>query len=74
LLFLNQVFFFPPNLKYFTSYQLQNENGKIIATPFEGRLGVIFPLNLIDAQAFIELPAEQNNFARGRVYRIWRFE
>jgi len=70
---LNQDFSFTPNLKYFLQVQLQNENGKILATPFEGNGSGDFS-NLIDAQAFIELPAEQNNFAKGELFRIWPFE
>jgi molybdopterin molybdotransferase len=71
--FLNEDFSFTPNLKYFLQVQLKNDNGKILANPFEGNGSGDFS-NLIDAQAFIELPAEQNNFAKGEVFRIWPFE
>lgn len=71
--FLNEDFSFTPKLKYFLQVQLKNENGKLLATPFEGNGSGDFS-NLIDAQAFIELPAEQNNFTKGEVFRIWPFE
>jgi molybdopterin molybdotransferase len=71
--FLNEDFSFTPKLKYFLQVQLKNENGKLLATPFEGNGSGDFS-NLIDAQGFIELPAEQNNFTKGEVFRIWPFE
>jgi len=70
---LNENFSFTPALQYFLQVQLKNEKGKILATPFEGNGSGDFA-NLLNTQAFIELPAEQNNFAKGEVFRIWPYK
>ena len=70
---LNEDFSFTPDLQYFLQVQLKNENGKIFAIPFEGNGSGDFA-NLLNTQAFMELPAEQNNFTKGEVFRIWIYK
>lgn len=70
---LNDNFSFEPNVKYFAQVRLKNENGRLLAKPIEGNGSGDFS-NLLNTQAFMELPAEQNNFAKGEVYRIWPFD
>jgi molybdopterin molybdotransferase len=70
---LSENFSFTPALQYFLQVQLKNENGKIFATPFEGNGSGDFA-NLLNTQAFMELPMEQNNFAKGKIYRIWPYK
>jgi len=70
---LNEDFSFTPALQYFLQVQLKNENGKIFAIPFEGNGSGDFA-NLLNTQAFMELPAEQNNFTKGEVFRIWIYK
>jgi molybdopterin molybdotransferase len=70
---LNENFSFTPALQYFLQVQLKNENGKIFATPFEGNGSGDFA-NLLNTQAFMELPMEQNYFTKGEVYRVWPYK
>jgi molybdopterin molybdotransferase len=71
---LNTDFTFTPALQYFLQVQLSvNENGQILATPVEGNGSGDFA-NLVDSDAFIELPAEPNNFMKGELYRVWPFK
>jgi molybdopterin molybdotransferase len=68
---LNTDFIFTPTLQYFLQVELSvNENAQILATPVEGNGSGDFA-NLVDSDAFIELPAERNNFMKGEVYRVW---
>ncbi len=70
---LNENFSFTPALQYFLQVQLKNENGKISATPFEGNGSGDFA-NLLNTQAFMELPAEQNKFIKGEIFRVWPYK
>ncbi|MEO8416175.1 MAG: molybdopterin molybdotransferase MoeA [Ginsengibacter sp.] len=69
---LSEDFSFMPNLVYFLQVKLTKEKGKILATPVEGNGSGDFS-NLLQTQAFMELPAEQNNFAKGEIFRIWPY-
>jgi molybdopterin molybdotransferase len=65
---------FKPALQYFLQVKLHTNNeGKLVATPIEGH-GSGDYANLVDADAFMELPAEKTNFNKGEVYRIWPFK
>jgi molybdopterin molybdotransferase len=67
-------FTFTPALQYFLQVKLSiNENAQIIATPAEGNGSGDFA-NLVDSDAFMELPAERNNFMKGEIYRVWPFK
>ncbi len=60
-------------LQYFMQVQVSiNDQGQVIAKPIEGNGSGDFA-NLITSNAFMELPAEKNNFHKGEVYRIWPF-
>ncbi|MFD2999538.1 molybdopterin molybdotransferase MoeA [Pontibacter toksunensis] len=65
---------FNPPLQYFLQVNLsQNEQGQMLATPQEGNGSGDFA-NLVEADAFLELPAEQTNFKQGEVYQVWPFK
>ncbi|RPD97492.1 molybdopterin molybdenumtransferase MoeA [Aureibaculum marinum] len=66
---LNENFSFKPELTYFLQVRLQNENGKLIATPIKGK-GSGDLANLADADAFLELPAYKTEFKKGEVYPL----
>lgn len=71
---LESDFSFKPQLQYFLQVKLQfNEQGRITATPVEGN-GSGDYANLLDADAFMELPAERNNFNKGEAYPVWPFK
>ncbi|MDB4919209.1 molybdopterin molybdotransferase MoeA [Mucilaginibacter sp.] len=68
----NRVSFHHP-LKYFLQVKLHyNEYCQLVATPVEGNGSGDFA-NLTDADAFMELPLERNEFKKGEVFRIWQF-
>lgn len=70
---LNRDFTFEPKLKYFLQVKLgSNTNGLLMAEPIPGNGSGDF-VNLADADAFIELPLEKDEFKKGEVYRVWRF-
>ena len=71
---LNEDFSFTPSLQYFLQVKLNMEiNGTLTATPFEGNGSGDFS-NLAEADAFMELPMERNNFTKGEVFAIWPFK
>ena len=66
-------FSFKPALQYFLQVKLVFDNeGRLLAKPVEGNGSGDFA-NLLNADAFMELPLEQNNFTKGEVFRIWPF-
>ena len=68
----NRVSFNHP-LKYFIQVKLhQNEYCQLVATPIEGNGSGDFA-NLTDTDAFMELPAERNEFKKGEVFKVWSF-
>lgn len=70
---LDEDFTFTPQLQYFLQVKLRmNEEARLMATPVMGNGSGDFA-NLVDTDAFMELPPERNNFTRGEVHRIWRF-
>lgn len=70
---LDKEVHFAPALQYFLQVRLgSNENGSLIATPCEGGGSGDFA-NLVEANAFMELPAEANTFTNGQVFRVWPF-
>ncbi|MFD1293189.1 molybdopterin molybdotransferase MoeA [Lutibacter holmesii] len=66
---LSEDFFFKPGLTYFLQVKLAQQNGKLIATPVTGK-GSGDLVNLVDADAFIELPADKANFSKGEVFPV----
>ena len=70
---LAEDYMFTPALQYFLQVKLSmNENGMLLAKPITGNGSGDFA-NLIDTDAFMELPLEQNNFTKGEAFRIWKF-
>lgn len=70
---LEENFVFDLPLQYFLQIKLRADSyGQLLATPVEGNGSGDFA-NLLDSNAFMELPAEQNNFKKGNVYRVWPF-
>ncbi|MCO5947784.1 molybdopterin molybdotransferase MoeA [Mucilaginibacter flavidus] len=68
----NRVSFHHP-LKYFLQVKLhQNEHCQLVATPVEGNGSGDFA-NLTDTDAFMELPAQRNEFKKGEVFKIYTF-
>lgn len=70
---LSEDFTFTPKLQYFLQVKLQvNEKGCLMAKPIAGNGSGDFA-NLVDTDAFMELPLERDEFKQGEVFRIWRF-
>ncbi len=71
---LNKDVSFPVALHYFLQVQIKwSENGQLLANPIEGNGSGDFA-NLLDTDAFMELPPEQHQFKKGEAYRIWPFK
>ena len=71
---LNEDFSFTPSLQYFLQVKLKMEiDGRLTATPLAGNGSGDFA-NLSEADAFMELPLERNNFTKGEVFAIWPFK
>jgi len=71
---LNRDFSFKAALQYFLQVKLAiNAEGYLLGEPVEGNGSGDFA-NLLDADAFMELPLEQNNFTKGEVFKIWPFK
>ncbi|MBS1772375.1 MAG: molybdopterin molybdotransferase MoeA [Bacteroidetes bacterium] len=70
---LNSEVTFAPPLQYFMQVKLRmNKQAQLVATPTEGHGSGDFA-NLLESNAFMELPAELNNFKQGEIYPIWTF-
>lgn len=60
-------------ITYFLQVKLKNEKATLKATPVKGHGSGDFA-NLVDADAFMELPAfDRNEFKKGEIFRVWRF-
>ena len=71
---LNNDITFEPALQYFLQVALTiTEQGQLMATPAEGNGSGDFA-NLLDVNAFMELPAEKSQFKRGEIYKVWPFK
>lgn len=61
---------FKPDLTYFLQVKVDyNENGQILATPVDGN-GSGDLANLVDADAFLQLPQGKNLFEKGAAYPL----
>jgi molybdopterin molybdotransferase len=68
---LNESFGFQPPLTYFMQVKLHsNEKGELIANPVKGNGSGDFS-SLVEADGFMELPADRSVFKEGDVFRIW---
>jgi len=62
---------FAPALQYFLQVSLAYDDaGRLVATPLVGNGSGDFS-NLLQADAFMELPEDKTDFTVGDVYRIW---
>ena len=66
---LTDDFSFKSELTYFLQVKLHQENGKLFATPIVGK-GSGDLANLVDADAFLELPDDKTNFTKGEVFPV----
>jgi len=69
---LDQDYTFKPDLTYFLQVKLSNINGKIYATPMTGN-GSGDLANLVDADAFLELPKGKNVYKKGEMFHYISF-
>ena len=70
---LDTNYSFTARLACFLQVKLySNEHCQHLATPVEGNGSGDFA-NLLDTDAFMELPLEMTEFKRGDVYRVWKF-
>lgn len=70
---LDNDIYFPHPLQYFAQVKLSvNKEGKWLASPLEGNGSGDF-INLLRTNAFMELPLEKDEFKRGEVFRVWRY-
>jgi len=69
---LSEDFSFKPDLTYFLQVKLENKKGTCFATPIKGK-GSGDLANLIDADAFLELPEELTNFSKGEVFPYLKY-
>ncbi|MDP4712157.1 MAG: molybdopterin molybdotransferase MoeA [Saprospiraceae bacterium] len=68
---LGKDFSFTPHLTYFLQVRIHfNDKGQLIGMPFEGH-GSGDLANLADADAFMQLPAEQTDFKQGEVFPVF---
>jgi len=71
---LNEDITFAAPLQYFAQVKLKLcKHGHLHASPMEGHGSGDFA-NLLDTDAFMELPQEQSIFKKDEVYRIWPFK
>ncbi|HEX4373857.1 MAG TPA: molybdopterin molybdotransferase MoeA [Puia sp.] len=71
---LSEDFIFKPALQYFLQVKLSvNEKGEFIGIPVEGNGSGDF-INLLQTDAFMELPLERTDFKKGEVFPIWVFK
>ncbi len=65
---------FEPALTYFIQVKLkQDQEARLWAEPLEGQGSGDFA-NLLDTDAFLELPLERTEFLAGEVFRVFRFK
>ena len=69
---LDKDVLFKPNITYFVPVKTYFQNGKMMATPFEGSGSADFA-NLTDCDGFVELPADNQKFKAGEVFGFVRF-
>lgn len=71
---LSEPVTFQPFLQYFLQIQVSvSATGQLVATPFAGNGSGDFS-NLLQANAFMELPQHISHFSAGEVYPIWPFK
>ena len=69
---LSKDFTFKPDLTYFLQIKLENRKGVLYANPIAGH-GSGDLANLVDNDAFIELPRGKDLFCKGEVFPLLRY-
>jgi molybdopterin molybdotransferase len=69
---LSEDFYFKPELTYFLQVKISNKESKVFATPVKGK-GSADLTNLVDADAFLELPDNRSNFTKGEVFPLLKY-
>ncbi len=69
---LAEDFIFKPELTYFLQVITENRNGTLFAKPYVGN-GSGDLANLAEADAFLELPDNRNDFKKGEVFPLIEF-
>lgn len=69
---LSEDFYFKPEMTYFLQVKLNQNEGKLWATPISGK-GSGDLANLADADAFLELPDDRSNFAKGEIFSVLKY-
>jgi len=70
---LAEDFEFKPNLTYFLQVRVAcSDTAQLMAWPLAGK-GSGDLANLVDADAFLELPQERSVFSAGEVFPLWRY-
>lgn len=68
---LAETITFRPNITYFLPVRLVSSvDGRLLAQPLPGSGSADFA-NLLDADAFMELPADRSEFNAGEAFRVW---
>jgi molybdopterin molybdotransferase len=68
---LAEDYFFKPDLTYFLQVKLAaGQDGCLLATPVTGQ-GSGDLANLVDTDAFLELPIDRQDFKAGEVFPVW---
>ena len=66
---LTENYSFKPDLAYFLQVKITQKEGKTYATPIAGK-GSADLANLVDSDAFLELPDDRSNFTKGEVFPL----
>jgi molybdopterin molybdotransferase len=70
---LAEDYFFKPDLTYFLQVKLTNSpDGRLLASPVTGQ-GSGDLANLVDTDAFLELPLERQEFKAGEAFPVWKY-
>ncbi len=70
---LSENYIYTSPLTYFLQVQLFQEEATLMARPITGHGSGDFA-NLVHTQGFLELPKEQNEFHKGDVFPLWRYD
>jgi molybdopterin molybdotransferase len=70
---LSEDFSIKNSLTYFLQVKLLHQKASLLALPIKGHGSGDFA-NMVDTDAFMELPAfEKNDFKKGEIFPVWRF-
>lgn len=70
---LSEDYIYTSPLTYFLQVQLFQEGAMLMARPVTGHGSGDFA-NLVNTQGFLELPKDQNEFHKGEILPLWRYD